>query len=79
MRSTTRPPVPAAFSIQAHQYVEEQGEDANDLLPSNGQDSNGTTWSICNMNMILHNITRFTIENGDTLEDPQILQERSDP
>ncbi len=39
-----------------------------------GQDSNGTTWSICNMNMILHNITRFTIENGDTLEDPQILQ-----
>jgi len=25
------------------------------------------------MNMILHNISRFTIENGDTLEDPQIL------
>ncbi|MDD4986918.1 MAG: N-6 DNA methylase, partial [Dehalococcoidales bacterium] len=34
-----------------------------------GQDSNGTVWSICNMNMILHNISRFTIENGDTLED----------
>ena len=61
------------FLIQAHQYVEEQGEDANDLALY-GQDSNGTTWSICNMNMILHNITRFTIENGDTLEDPQILQ-----
>ena len=61
------------FLIQAHQYVEEQGEDANDLMLY-GQDSNGTTWSICNMNMILHNITRFTIENGDTLEDPQILQ-----
>jgi type I restriction enzyme M protein len=26
------------------------------------------------MNMILHNITKFTIENGDTLEDPQILE-----
>ena len=26
------------------------------------------------MNMILHNITRFTIENGDTLEDPQITK-----
>ena len=51
------------FLIQAHQYVEEQG-----------QDSNGTVWSICNMNMILHNITRFTIENGDTLEDPLILE-----
>jgi type I restriction enzyme M protein len=26
------------------------------------------------MNMILHNITRFTIENGDTLEDPMLLK-----
>lgn len=26
------------------------------------------------MNMILHNITRFTIENGDTLEDPLIFE-----
>lgn len=62
------------FLIQAHEYVEEQGEDANDLALY-GQDSNGTVWSICNMNMILHNITRFTIENGDTLEDPQILED----
>ena len=61
------------FLIQAHQYVEEQGENANNLALY-GQDSNGTTWSICNMNMILHNITSFIIENGDTLEDPQILQ-----
>ena len=60
------------FLIQAHQYVEEQGQDPNDLFLY-GQDSNGTVWSICNMNMILHNITHFTIENGDTLEDPQIL------
>lgn len=37
-------------------------------------DSNGTVWSICNMHMILHNITCFTIENGDTLENPQILE-----
>lgn len=62
------------FLIQTHQYVEEQGQDANNLALY-GQDSNGTVWSICNMNMILHNITRFTIENGDTLEDPQILQD----
>jgi type I restriction enzyme M protein len=61
------------FLIQAHQYVDEQGQDANDLALY-GQDSNGTVWSICNMNMILHNITRFTIENGDTLEDPLILE-----
>lgn len=62
------------FLIQSHQYVEEQGQDANDLALY-GQDSNGTVWSICNMNMILHNITRFTIENGDTLEDPLILKD----
>ncbi len=61
------------FLIQSHQYVEEQGEDSDDLA-LHGQDANGTVWSICVMNMILHNITRFTIENGDTLEDPLILE-----
>ena len=60
------------FLIQSHQYVEEQGQNADDLALY-GQDSNGTVWSICRMNMILHNITRSTIENGDTLEDPLIL------
>ena len=60
------------FLIQAHQYVEEQGQNADDLALY-GQDSNGTVWSICIMNTILHNITRSTIENGDTLEDPLIL------
>ena len=60
------------FLIQAHQYVEEQGQNAEDLALY-GQDSNGTVWSICIMNMILHNITRFTIENDDTLENPLIL------
>ena len=61
------------FLIQSHQYVEEQGQNPNDLALF-GQDSNGTVWSICNMNMILHNITNFTIENGDTLEEPLILE-----
>lgn len=60
------------FLIQSHQYVEEQGQDPDNLMLY-GQDSNGTVWSICNMNLILHNITRFEIENADTLEDPQIL------
>ena len=60
------------FLIRSHQYVEEQGQNADDLALY-GQDSNGTVWSICIMNMILHNITRSMIENGDTLEDPLIL------
>lgn len=62
------------FLIQSHQYVEEQGQNPDDLFLY-GQESNGTVWSICNMNMILHNISRFTIENGDTLEDPLILDD----
>ena len=61
------------FLIQSRQYIEEQGQDPNDLFLY-GQDSNGTVWSICNMNMILHNITRFTIENEDTLENPLFLE-----
>jgi len=51
------------FLIQSHQYVEEQGQNPNDLHLF-GQDSNGTVWSICVMNMILHNITRFSIGRG---------------
>jgi type I restriction enzyme M protein len=61
------------FLIQSHQYVDEQGQNPNNLALY-GQDSNGTVWSICVMNMILHNITHFTIENADTLEDPQIVE-----
>src|SRR5438270_6584499 len=64
------------FLVQSHQYEEEQGGDPNDLALY-GQDYDGTVWSICIMNMILHNITRFTIENADTLEDPQILDHGS--
>ncbi len=60
------------FLIHSYQYVEEQGQNPKDLHLY-GQDSNGTVWSICIMNMILHNINNFTIENGDTLEDPLIL------
>lgn len=58
--------------IQSLQYVEEQGQNARNLSLF-GQESNPTTWVICRMNMILHNISTATIEEGDTLEDPKIL------
>jgi type I restriction enzyme M protein len=57
--------------IQSLQYVEEQGEDFLNLALY-GQEASGTTWAICKMNMILHNIPSATIENGDTLQDPLI-------
>ena len=60
--------------IQSLQYVEEQGQNTRNLNLY-GQESNPTTWIICRMNMILHNISSATIEDGDTLEDPKILED----
>lgn len=62
--------------IQSLQYVEEQGQNARNLMLY-GQESNPTTWIICRMNMILHNITSSNIEDGDTLEDPKNLKDGS--
>jgi len=58
--------------IQSVQWVEEQGENFRNLALY-GQEASGTTWAICKMNMILHNIPSATIENGDTLQDPLVL------
>jgi type I restriction enzyme M protein len=55
--------------IQAHQYIEEQGQDANNLELF-GQEMDPTVVAICKMNIILHNISKYNIEYGDTLEDP---------
>ncbi|MCE5237808.1 N-6 DNA methylase [bacterium] len=58
--------------IQSKQYVEEIGGDPRDLVLA-GQDSNGGTWAICKMNMILHGIRSADIRQADTLKDPQHL------
>lgn len=55
--------------IQAHQYVEEQGQNANDLELF-GQESDPTVVAISKMNIILHNINKYNIEYGDTLDEP---------
>ena len=60
--------------IQSKQYVEEQGQNGRNLALY-GQDNNGTVWSICKMNMILHNIPDAHIENEDTLENPFFINE----
>lgn len=41
-----------------------------------GQEVNGSTWALCMMNMLLHNmhVTTRNIHWGDTLRDPQILE-----
>lgn len=55
--------------IQSQQYVMENGQDAFNLKLE-GQENDPTVIAICKMNIILHNITNYKIEFGDTLEDP---------
>jgi type I restriction enzyme M protein len=55
--------------IQSYNYVEEQGQNPNSLQLF-GQESSGTVWSICKMNMILHNIASADIQNEDTITNP---------
>lgn len=61
------------FLIQSHQYVEEQGQNSRDMALY-GQEINGVTWSICKMNMILHNIPDAHIENDDTVTNPVFIE-----
>lgn len=56
--------------IQSRDYVQACGGDPRDLS-FNGQDSIGTTWSICKMNMILHGIPQADIRQEDTIRHPQ--------
>ncbi len=43
-----------------------------------GQEYNSTTFNLARMNMLLHdvNYSHFSIENGDTLEHPAVLEEK---
>lgn len=58
--------------IYTRNHVAEDGGDPNDLVLA-GQESNGNTWSISKMNMILHGIRYADLRNEDTLADPQHL------
>jgi type I restriction enzyme M protein len=56
--------------IQSRDYVRDNGGNPDDLTLA-GQESQGTTWSICRMNMILHGIHSADIRQEDTLKKPQ--------
>ena len=56
--------------IQTRDYVRECGGDPRDLSLA-GQESIGTTWSICKMNMLLHGIAHADIRQEDTIRRPQ--------
>ena len=56
--------------IQTRDYIREIGGDPRDLSLF-GQESIGTTWSICKMNMLLHGIAHADIRQEDTIRRPQ--------
>jgi len=55
--------------IHSKQFVEENGGDANNLSLF-GQDAAASVWSICKMNMIMHDIKDADIQHGDTISEP---------
>ena len=56
--------------IQTRDYIHEIGGDPRNLSLF-GQESIGTTWSICKMNMLLHGIAHADIRQEDTIRRPQ--------
>jgi len=63
--------------IQMRDYLREKGGSADELALF-GQEKIGTTWSICKMNMLLHGISHAFIQQGDTIRDPQHLDDNNE-
>lgn len=59
--------------IECKNYVEARYGSSRGLS-FYGQEMNGTTWSLCKMNMLFHEIFDAKIEQGDTLMKPQHLE-----
>ena len=63
--------------IQSRDYLQECGHDPRNLK-LNGQESIGTTWSICKMNMLLHGIAHADIRQEDTLKNPAHMDKNNE-
>lgn len=63
--------------IQSRDYIRENGGNPRDVTLY-GQEDNGGTWAICKMNLILHGVRDPKIEQGDTIREPQHLQENGE-
>jgi type I restriction enzyme M protein len=59
--------------VQTRNYLVQHGENPANLSLY-GQEMNLNTWAICKMNMFLHGVISADIRKGDTLGDPQHIQ-----
>lgn len=58
--------------LECHKHLQNKGYNPKNLTMY-GQEKNLNTWSICKINMFLHDIESAFIERGDTLVDPKHL------
>lgn len=59
--------------IESFNYVQSKYGSARNLTLY-GQEKNGTTWGLCKLNMLFHDILDAQIENGDTLNEPKHIE-----
>ena len=59
--------------IVSRRYVEKHGGNPRNLVLE-GQESNYGNLAMCKMNMVLHGISDFNIEYGDTLSKPKLVE-----
>ena len=57
----------------ARNYLKINGEDPDKLLIA-GQELNQSTWTMCKLNMFFHGVSEANIKKGDTLINPQHLE-----
>lgn len=57
----------------ASQLFDGAGQDLSNIALY-GQENNCRTWTICKLNMFLHGVMSANIEHGDTLGDPQHME-----
>jgi len=59
--------------IESRNYLEAHGENPSNIMLA-GQENMLSTWAICKLNMFLHGLVGADIRRGDTLEEPQHLE-----
>jgi type I restriction enzyme M protein len=58
--------------IECAHYIEDHGGNARNVTLT-GQERNIGTWSICKLNMLLHNVADADIRPGDTIRNPKFI------
>ena len=59
--------------VMSRKYVQDHGGDTENLVLE-GQESNYGNLGMCKMNLVLHGMENFTIEFGNTLSNPKLLE-----